>query len=97
MERIQNLVIIILDTASPQAIQIGKTNPTPPQSMMELYDTMNLDMATICEALAVLIKEASNVGLKNKDKALADCIKHITTATNSHEGTSTVVKFGGMN
>jgi hypothetical protein len=97
MTRIKNEVVIMLDTEAELPIQIGKTNPVPPQSMLDLYNTMNLDMATICEALSVLIKEAEKMGLKNKTKSLADCIKHITDGVNSEDGTSTVVKFGGLN
>lgn len=98
MTRIKNQVVVILDTDSPQPIQIGKMENNPPQGMMELYNTMNLDMATLCEALVVLVNEAEKMGFKNKGKSLGNIIKHITEGVNDPTNrTSTLVKFGGLN
>lgn len=85
MKPIKNIVTVILDTTQENTIQIGKPQATPPSSMIEMYNTMVLDTATLCEALIVLINEQSKNGLKTKESALQACIHHITTGVNDPE------------
>ncbi len=73
-----NKIIIMLDTEQVESIKIGKSGPVAPQTMEELRNIMLLDVATLCEALAVLIKECANQGIKSEGDSLCACINHIT-------------------
>jgi hypothetical protein len=99
MKDLKNQVTVILDTTQENSIQIGKPQIAPPSSMLEVYNTMLLDTATLCEAIIVLINEQSNMGLKSKESALQACIHHITQGVNDPSlRTDSLTKFAaGIN
>jgi hypothetical protein len=76
----KNEVIVLLDTESEQQIQIGKSAPVSPSTFEELSEMMLLDMATLCEALIVLIKEVDKEGVKPKNESLESCMGHLKLA-----------------
>lgn len=84
----KNEVIVLLDTESEQQIQIGKSQPVAPSSQEELEEMMLLDMATLCEALIVLIKEVDRAGVKPKEESLDSCMGHLKLAFNDSHKTS---------
>lgn len=75
-----NEVIVRLDTDSKETIQIGKSSPVPPQSEEELRQVVLLDIATMCEALVVLIRAAAQMGVKSEGASMTDSIHYIEEA-----------------
>ncbi len=73
---IKNTLFISLDTSQEDVIQIGKENPEPPSSEMEMKKLILLDRATLCEALVVLIRVGKSVGI-SEEEAMATCIEHL--------------------
>jgi hypothetical protein len=84
----KNEVIVLLDTDLEQKVQIGKSTPPSATTPDEISEMMLLDMATLCEALIVLIKEVDRAGVKPKNESLASCIGHLNLAFNDHHETS---------
>ena len=76
---LRNQLVVIMDTSHPQGhnIQIGKTEPTVPTNQEELKNIVILDIATLCEALVVTIKNAHEMGIKDQEASLKDCLAHI--------------------
>ena len=73
----RNELTIILDSDAEHSIQIGKPESAAPTSQEELNDMVILDMATLCEALTVLIRQAHAMDIKSESDSLRDCIKHL--------------------
>ena len=76
----ENEIIIRLNTDSVESIQIGKASPVPPQSEEELRQMVLLDIATMCEALVVLIRASAQMGVKSEGESMKDAIRHIEEA-----------------
>jgi hypothetical protein len=78
-ENIKNSIIVLLDTSEKESIRIGKMED-PPQTEEEIAQAVLLDMGTLCEALAVMIRTADAMGIKPEADSMRDVIEHLNQA-----------------
>jgi hypothetical protein len=77
---IKNTLVVMMDTSQKESIQIGKMDQQPPSSEEEMKTMMLLDIATLCEALVVMIRTAHQSGAKDEAESMRDVIEHLNSA-----------------
>lgn len=77
---VKNTLVVIMDTSKQESIQIGKMDHQPPSTEEEMKVMMLLDIATLCEALVVMIRTAHQSGAKPEAESMRDVIEHLNSA-----------------
>jgi hypothetical protein len=77
---IKNTLVVMMDTSKKESIQIGKMDHQPPSTEEEMKAMMLLDIATLCEAMVVMIRTAHQMGAKPEADSMRDVIEHLNAA-----------------
>lgn len=89
-KRIINELVIKLDTDNENPIFIGKNIIKDPETPAEVKEMVLLDIATLSEAIVMLIKSAHKMGIKDESTSLRHTIDYINKSFNDP---STIEKF----